>query len=92
MANISGLDEIERLMDPRIHEHRFSGLSHHLSGGTFGLRSWQVAYRLAKSSERWERRIGATEDIAAMVAFLFSDDTAYIDGQTILAYGGANRT
>jgi NAD(P)-dependent dehydrogenase (short-subunit alcohol dehydrogenase family) len=79
-------------MDPRIHEHRFSSLLHRLSGGTFGLRSWEVAYRLAKSSEPWERRIGATEDIAAMVAFLFSDDTDYIDGQTILVYGGANLT
>jgi NAD(P)-dependent dehydrogenase (short-subunit alcohol dehydrogenase family) len=36
--------------------------------------------------------VGATEDIAAMVAFLFSDDTDYIDGQTILVYGGANLT
>jgi NAD(P)-dependent dehydrogenase (short-subunit alcohol dehydrogenase family) len=79
-------------MDPRIDEHRFSGLLHGLSGGTFGLRSWVSSYRLAKSSERWERRIGATEDIAAMVAFPFSDDTDYIDGQTILVYGGANLT
>ena len=37
-------------------------------------------------------RLGAPEDIAAMVAFPFSDDTDYIDGQTILVYGGANLT
>ena len=29
-------------------------------------------------------RIGVPEDIAAMVAFLFSDNAAYINGQTIL--------
>jgi len=29
-------------------------------------------------------RIGVSEDIAAMVAFLFSDNAAYINGQTIL--------
>jgi len=32
------------------------------------------------------------KDIAAMVAFLFSDDAAYINGQTILVDGGANLT
>ena len=37
-------------------------------------------------------RLGAPEDIAAMVAFLFSDDGAYINGQTILVDGGANLT
>jgi NAD(P)-dependent dehydrogenase (short-subunit alcohol dehydrogenase family) len=33
--------------------------------------------------------LGAPEDIAAMVPFLFSDDGAYINGQTILIDGGA---
>jgi NAD(P)-dependent dehydrogenase (short-subunit alcohol dehydrogenase family) len=37
-------------------------------------------------------RLGAPEDIAAMVAFLFSDDGAYVNGQTILVDGGANLT
>jgi NAD(P)-dependent dehydrogenase (short-subunit alcohol dehydrogenase family) len=37
-------------------------------------------------------RLGAPEDIAAMVAFLFSDDAAYINGQAILVDGGANLT
>jgi NAD(P)-dependent dehydrogenase (short-subunit alcohol dehydrogenase family) len=37
-------------------------------------------------------RLGVPEDIAAMVAFLFSDDGAYINGQTILVDGGANLT
>jgi NAD(P)-dependent dehydrogenase (short-subunit alcohol dehydrogenase family) len=37
-------------------------------------------------------RLGVPEDIAAMVAFLFSDDGAYVNGQTILVDGGANLT
>lgn len=37
-------------------------------------------------------RLGVPEDIAAMVAFLFSDDAAYVNGQTILVDGGANLT
>ncbi len=37
-------------------------------------------------------RLGAPEDIVAMVAFLFSDDGAYIHGQTILIDGGTNLT
>jgi len=35
-------------------------------------------------------RLGTPEDTAAMVAFLFSDDSAYVNGQTILVDGGAN--
>jgi len=35
-------------------------------------------------------RLGTPEDIAAMVAFLFSDDSAFVNGQTILVDGGAN--
>src|SRR5712672_3503130 len=35
-------------------------------------------------------RLVVPEDIAAMVAFLFSDDAAYVNGQTILVDGGAN--
>ena len=37
-------------------------------------------------------RLGAPEDIAAMVAFLLSDDGAYVNGQTILVDGGRNFT
>jgi NAD(P)-dependent dehydrogenase (short-subunit alcohol dehydrogenase family) len=37
-------------------------------------------------------RLGDPEDIAAMVAFLFSDDGAYVNGQTILVDGGAHLT
>jgi NAD(P)-dependent dehydrogenase (short-subunit alcohol dehydrogenase family) len=37
-------------------------------------------------------RLGVPEDIAAMVAFLFSDDGAYINGQAILVDGGAHFT
>jgi NAD(P)-dependent dehydrogenase (short-subunit alcohol dehydrogenase family) len=35
-------------------------------------------------------RLGEPEDIAAMVAFLLSDDGAYINGQSLLVDGGAN--
>lgn len=37
-------------------------------------------------------RLGVPEDIAAMVAFLFSDDGSYVNGQTILVDGGAHLT
>jgi NAD(P)-dependent dehydrogenase (short-subunit alcohol dehydrogenase family) len=37
-------------------------------------------------------RLGVPEDLAAMIAFLFSDDGAYVTGQTILVDGGANFT
>ncbi|MEK6324958.1 MAG: SDR family NAD(P)-dependent oxidoreductase [Acidobacteriota bacterium] len=37
-------------------------------------------------------RLGVPEDLAAMVAFLFSDDGGYVTGQTILVDGGANFT
>jgi NAD(P)-dependent dehydrogenase (short-subunit alcohol dehydrogenase family) len=37
-------------------------------------------------------RLGVPEDRAAMVAFRFSDDGAYITGQNIPVDGGANFT
>jgi NAD(P)-dependent dehydrogenase (short-subunit alcohol dehydrogenase family) len=37
-------------------------------------------------------RLATPEDTAAMVAFLLSDDGAYINGQTILVDGGRNFT
>ncbi|MCM0674809.1 SDR family oxidoreductase [Micromonospora phytophila] len=37
-------------------------------------------------------RLGKPEDLAAMVAFLFSDDGAYLNGQSLLVDGGANFT
>ena len=37
-------------------------------------------------------RLGAPDDIAAMVAFLLSDDGAYVNGRTILVDGGRNFT
>jgi NAD(P)-dependent dehydrogenase (short-subunit alcohol dehydrogenase family) len=56
---------------------------------------------LANTSEEFRKdalaavrspRLGTPEDIAAMVAFLFSDDSAFVNGQTILVDGGANLT
>jgi 3-oxoacyl-[acyl-carrier protein] reductase len=34
------------------------------------------------------RRVGQPEDIAAVIAFLASDDAAYVSGQTIYVHGG----
>jgi NAD(P)-dependent dehydrogenase (short-subunit alcohol dehydrogenase family) len=56
---------------------------------------------LATTTEEWRAeilegvrspRLGEPEDIAAMVAFLLSDDGAYVNGQSILVDGGANFT
>ncbi|MGW1092419.1 SDR family oxidoreductase [Streptomyces sp. NPDC002596] len=35
-------------------------------------------------------RLGKPEDMVAMVAFLFSDDAAFINGQSFLVDGGAH--
>ena len=77
-------------------------------GGKHGVRCNSVApgviltgALLANSTEEWRNeilasvrsnRLGVPEDVAAMVAFLFSDDGAYVTGQTILVDGGANFT
>jgi NAD(P)-dependent dehydrogenase (short-subunit alcohol dehydrogenase family) len=77
-------------------------------GGTHGVRCNSVApgviltgAALANTTEQYRdeilasvrsNRLGAPEDLAAMVAFLFSDDGAYVTGQTILVDGGANLT
>jgi NAD(P)-dependent dehydrogenase (short-subunit alcohol dehydrogenase family) len=37
-------------------------------------------------------RLGEPEDLAAMAAFLLSDDASYVNGQSILIDGGANFT
>jgi NAD(P)-dependent dehydrogenase (short-subunit alcohol dehydrogenase family) len=37
-------------------------------------------------------RIGRPEDIAAVVAFLLSDDAGYMTGQSVAANGGAIMT
>ncbi len=37
-------------------------------------------------------RLGEPEDLAAMPAFLLSDDASYVNGQSILVDGGANFT
>ena len=57
----------------------------------------RVAYQSAKAglyglTRHTATLAGVPQDLAAMVAFLFSDDGAYVTGQTILVDGGANFT
>jgi NAD(P)-dependent dehydrogenase (short-subunit alcohol dehydrogenase family) len=75
-------------------------------GGKHGVRCNSVSAgviltraALASTTEEWRAdiltsvkspRLGIPEDIAAMVAFLFSDDAAYVNGQTIHVDGGGN--
>ena len=56
---------------------------------------------LSATTEEWRAeflkgvrspRLGFPEDIAGVVAFLFSDDALYINGQSLLVDGGANFT
>jgi NAD(P)-dependent dehydrogenase (short-subunit alcohol dehydrogenase family) len=77
-------------------------------GGKHGVRCNSVAagviltrVALANTTEEWRTeilasvpapRLGIPEDLAAMVAFLFSDDAAYVNGQIIYVDGGANFT
>ncbi len=56
------------------------------------LRATTEAFRAEILAAVRSPRLGAPEDIAAMVAFLFSDDGAYVNGQTILVDGGAHLT
>ena len=49
-------------------------------------------YRKQMQASVRSPRLGAPEYIAAIVAFLFSDDAAYITDQTILVDGAANLT
>jgi NAD(P)-dependent dehydrogenase (short-subunit alcohol dehydrogenase family) len=75
-------------------------------GGKRGVRTNAVApgvvltgTALAVTSQEWRDealaavrspRLGVPEDLGAFVAFLMSDDAAYINGQTMLMDGGAN--
>jgi len=77
-------------------------------GGKHGVRCNSVAAgviltraALANTTEEWRTeiltsvaspRLGIPEDIAAMVAFLFSEDAAYVNGQMIHVDGGADFT
>ncbi|MGW4796776.1 SDR family NAD(P)-dependent oxidoreductase [Nonomuraea sp. NPDC004297] len=60
-----------------------------------------TASALATTTEEWREnalasvrstRLGKPEDIAAMVAFLFSDDAVFVNGQSFLVDGGAHFT
>ncbi|MET7748204.1 SDR family NAD(P)-dependent oxidoreductase [Micromonospora sp. NPDC005367] len=77
-------------------------------GGKHGVRTNLVSpgvvltgAALGSTTEQWRQqalatvrspRLGVPEDLAAMVAFLFSDDSAYVNGQSLLVDGGANFT
>ncbi|MER7439461.1 SDR family NAD(P)-dependent oxidoreductase [Micromonospora avicenniae] len=77
-------------------------------GGKYGVRTNLVSpgvvltgAALEATTEEWRQqalasvrspRLGRPEDLAAMVAFLFSDDSAYVNGQSLLVDGGANFT
>jgi NAD(P)-dependent dehydrogenase (short-subunit alcohol dehydrogenase family) len=77
-------------------------------GGKHGVRSNSVAAgviltraALASTTEEWRTeilaslrspRLGIPEDVAAVVSFLFSDDAAYVNGQTIHVDRGDNFT
>ena len=77
-------------------------------GGKHGVRANLVSpgviltgAALANTTEEWRAQILATvrsprlgdpADLAGMVAFLFSADAAYVDGQSFLVDGGANFT
>lgn len=56
------------------------------------LKATTEEYRAGILASVRSTRLGVPEDIAGMVAFLFSDDGAYVNGQTILVDGGANFT
>ncbi len=49
-------------------------------------------YRAEVLAQVQSPRLAVPEDIAGVVAFLLSDDSAYINGQTILVDGGRNFT
>ncbi|MEV6374643.1 SDR family NAD(P)-dependent oxidoreductase [Micromonospora musae] len=77
-------------------------------GGRHGVRANLVSpgviltgAALNTTTEEWRQqilatvrspRLGKPEDLAAMVAFLFSEDGAYVNGQSLLVDGGANFT
>jgi 3-oxoacyl-[acyl-carrier protein] reductase len=46
------------------------------------------AYRMGAASQIPLRRVGQPEDIASVIAFLCSDESGFVSGQTIYARGG----
>ena len=55
------------------------------------LRALPEEIRLQQLEHLPSPRLGEPADIAAIVAFLLSDDAAWINGQTIVVDGGAVR-
>ena len=46
------------------------------------------AFKVGAASQTPLRRVGQPEDIASVIAFLCSDDSSYVSGQTIYVRGG----
>jgi 3-oxoacyl-[acyl-carrier protein] reductase len=49
-------------------------------------------FRAAAAAANPVRRVGHPEDIAAVAAFLCSDEASYLTGQTVYVDGGATLT
>ena len=45
-------------------------------------------FKTAVASQTPLRRVGSPEDLAAVIAFLCSDDSSYVSGQTLYVRGG----
>lgn len=64
-----------------------------MTRASLGSQSNDVAATMAKMAEKNPLgRLGTPEDVAGTVAFLVSDDAAYITGQEIVVSGGAGLT
>jgi 3-oxoacyl-[acyl-carrier protein] reductase len=46
------------------------------------------AFKVGAASQTPLRRVGRPEDVASVIAFLCSDDSSYVSGQTIYVRGG----
>jgi 3-oxoacyl-[acyl-carrier protein] reductase len=46
------------------------------------------AFKLGAASQIPLRRVGMPDDIATVIAFLCSDDSSFVSGQTIYVRGG----
>jgi NAD(P)-dependent dehydrogenase (short-subunit alcohol dehydrogenase family) len=84
---------IRRALDgfAKLHADRYArdGIRmNNLSPGVVATMEWSEEVRRAIPAQR----IASPEEIAGIVAFLLSDEAAYITGQNIVADGGLNRS